>query len=110
MQAHTLSVGASHRQTRIQRVLMLFVLVFLSLQLIGASSHKHAYTDAQNDCAACVVAHMPAGVPPPALAVAPVAMLVSLPALVPQRSIRPRRIDFLTPPSHAPPGVAPFSA
>src|SRR5471030_1458173 len=109
MHAHTLSVGTSHLQTRIQRVLMLFVLVFLSLQLIGASSHKHAYTSTQNDCAACVIAHMPAGVPPPALAVVPVAMLVSLPALVPQRSIRARRIDFLTPPSHAPPGVAALS-
>lgn len=109
MQAHTLSVGTSHRQTRIQRVLMLFVLVFLSLQLIGASSHKHAYTDTHNDCAACAVAHIPAGVPPPAVAVVPVAMLVTPPALVPQHSIRARRIDFLTPPSHAPPGVATLS-
>ena len=109
MHAHTLSLGTSHRQTRIQRVLMLFVLVFLSLQLIGASSHKHAYTDTQNDCAACVIAHMPAGVPPPALAVVPVAMLVSVPVLVPQRSVQAFQADFLTPPSHAPPGVSALS-
>ena len=88
---------------------MFFVLVFLSLQLIGASSHKHAYTETQSDCASCVIAHMPAGVPPPAIAVLPVAMLAALLVLVPQRSVRALRTDFLTPPSHAPPGVAAIS-
>jgi hypothetical protein len=85
---------------------MLFVLVFLALQLIGASSHKHAYTDSQNDCAACVIAHLPAGGTPPALVVAPVAQLVSVPVPVLRRSVRALRTDFFTPPSHAPPGVA----
>ncbi|GJI92220.1 MULTISPECIES: hypothetical protein [Duganella] len=106
MHAHTLSVGTQRHKTRIQRVLMLFVLVFLALQLFGASSHKHAYTDSQNDCAACVIAHLPTGGTPPALVVAPVAQLVSVPVPVLQRSVRALRTDFLTPPSHAPPGVA----
>ena len=86
--------------------MMLFVLVFLSLQLIGASTHKHAYTDNQSDCAACVIAHLPAGAPPPVAMVAPVALLFSLVVVVLQPHVRIARTNYLTPPSHAPPAVA----
>jgi hypothetical protein len=106
MHAYTLSVGTQHRKTRYQRVMMFFVLVFLALQLIGASTHTHAYTDQQSDCAACAVAHLPAGAPPPLAVVVPVALLVSMPVLVLQRYVRLAETNYLTPPSHAPPGVA----
>ena len=39
MHAMTLSPATQHRNTRYQRVVMLFVLLFLALQLIGAVSH-----------------------------------------------------------------------
>jgi len=45
MHAPTINLSTPHRQTRYQRVMMFFVLMFLALQLIGASSHTHAYTD-----------------------------------------------------------------
>jgi hypothetical protein len=110
MYAPTLFSGTQHRKTRYQRVVMLFVLVFLALQLIGAGSHKHAYTDHEPDCAACLVADMPAGVPPPAAVVAPVALLAGLPLPVAQPGDRlAAEANYLTPPSQAPPGAAVFS-
>ncbi len=107
MYAPTLNLSTHQRKTRYQRVMMFFVLVFLALQLLGASSHNHAYTDHQPDCAACVIADMPAGVPPPPAVVVPVTMLASLPLLVVQSSSWLAAFDnYLTPPSHAPPGAA----
>lgn len=88
-----------------QRMLMLFVLVFLSLQLLGAGSHQHAYTEQQNDCAACVIGHMPSDVPPPVLAALPVTLLVSLALPTPQPTVRALRTNFFTPPAHAPPAA-----
>lgn len=84
---------------------MFFVMLFLSLQLIGAGQHKHVYTESQSDCAACMVAHLPSGAPPPALAVVPVAILVSLPAVILQRYVQVVDANYLTPPSHAPPSL-----
>lgn len=108
MQTLTLPTG-TRQKTRMQRVLMLFVLVFLSLQLIGAGSHQHAYTEQHNDCAACVIGHLPSDVPPPALAPLPVSLLISLSLPAPQRFVRALRTDFFTPPAHAPPGAAVLS-
>lgn len=108
MQTHTLPIR-TQQQTRMQRVLMLFVLVFLSLQLLGAGSHQHSYTDQQNDCAACVIGHMASDVPPPALALLPVTLLVSLALPILQPTVRVLRTAFFTPPAHAPPGVAVIS-
>jgi hypothetical protein len=106
----TLILGTQHRKTHYQRVMMFFVLMFLALQLLGTSSHNHAYTDHQPDCAACVIADMPAGVPPPPAVVVPVALLASLPMVVLQSSTWIAIVgDYLTPPSHAPPGAAVFS-
>jgi hypothetical protein len=103
----TLILGTQHRKTHYRRVMMFFVLMFLALQLIGASSHNHTYTDHQTDCAACMIADMPAGVPPPAAVVAPVAMLAGLPAAVPHSASWIAVVgNYLTPPSHAPPGAA----
>jgi hypothetical protein len=111
MHAHTFPthpVGTTHRKTlktHYQRLMMFFVLVFLALQLIGAGSHTHAYTDHQSDCAACAVAHLPAGAPPPVAMVVPVALLVNLVPVVPQHVVRIVRTQYLQPPSHAPPAV-----
>jgi hypothetical protein len=110
MHAPTLTLGTQHRKTRYQRVLMFFVLVFLALQLIGAGSHNHSYTDHAQDCAACMVADMPAGAPPPAAVVAPVPLLAGLPLPLPQSTDRIAVAgNYLTPPSHAPPGAAVLS-
>jgi hypothetical protein len=106
----TLILGTQQRKTHYQRVMMFFVLMFLALQLIGASSHNHAYTDHEPDCAACMVADMPAGVPPPVAVVVPVAMLAGLPVVLAQSASWIAVLgDYLTPPSHAPPGAAVFS-
>jgi hypothetical protein len=79
--------------------MMFFVLMFLALQLLGVSSHNHAYTDHAPDCAACVIAdHLPAGVPPPPAVVVPVALLVSLPIVVLQSSVWIAQASYLTPP------------
>ncbi|MTV36776.1 hypothetical protein GM676_04145 [Duganella radicis] len=86
---------------------MFFVLLFLALQLLGANSHTHAYTDHEPDCAACSVVHLPAGgVPPASVTVAPVALQTSLPVLAPPTVVRAAQTGYFTPPSHAPPGVA----
>jgi hypothetical protein len=90
--------------------MMFFALMFLALQLIGAGSHNHAYTEHQPDCAACVVADMPAGVPPPLAVVVPVAPLAGLPLPVqPSSDSIAAAADYLSPPSRAPPGAAVFS-
>jgi hypothetical protein len=99
----------SKRKSRYQRVMMFFVLMFLALQLLGVSSHTHDYTDHAPDCAACAAAHLPAGTPPPPATVVPVALLVSLPIVVLQSFVWVAQASYLTPPSHAPPGVAVFS-
>jgi hypothetical protein len=66
-----------HR-TRIDRILMFVVLLLLSIQLMGAASHKHALADTKSDCAACYFAHhQPAGLPPVAIDAVPVSALVS---------------------------------
>jgi hypothetical protein len=110
MYSQNITINAAHRQTRYQRVMMFFVLLFLALQLIGAGSHNHAYTQHEPDCAACAVADMPAGgVPPLTLAVAPLAPPTSLPVLAPATVVHAAQTSYLIPPSHAPPGVAVFS-
>jgi hypothetical protein len=110
MHATAISHSTPHRQTRYQRVMMFFVLLFLALQLLGANSHTHAYTDHEPDCAACSVVHLPAGgVPPATLSVAALALQAALPLLAPQTAAPIAQASYLTPPSHAPPGVAVFS-
>jgi hypothetical protein len=50
---------------------------------------------------------MPTGAPPPTvIAVAPVTLQTSLPVLAPPTVVRAAQTGYLTPPSHAPPGVA----
>jgi hypothetical protein len=110
MVAPALTLGTQHRKTHYQRVMMFFVLMFLALQLIGAGSHNHAYTDHQPDCAACALADMPAGAPPPLAVVVPVAPVAGLSlAVQPSSDSIALPASYLTPPSHAPPGAAVFS-
>ncbi|WP_229262063.1 hypothetical protein [Duganella guangzhouensis] len=107
MYAPDIISSTAQRKTRYQRVLMLFALMFLALQLFGAVSHNHAYTENAPDCAACFVADMPTGAPPPTvIAVAPTTLQTSLPVLAPPTVVRAAQTGYLTPPSHAPPGVA----
>lgn len=104
MHATTLSPATQHRNTRYQRVVMLLVLVFLALQLIGAVSHTHAYTDDhKSDCAACEITDMPFGAPPPAAVVVPVVSVVGHAVTAPPRQAWIASAGYLTPPSHAPP-------
>nr|WP_315393712.1 hypothetical protein [uncultured Duganella sp.] len=106
MHAMTLSPATQHRNTRYQRVVMLFVLVFLALQLIGAVSHTHAYTlDHKSDCAACEITDMPFGAPPPPALVAPVATLAGFTVTALPREASIARAAYLTPPAHAPPAA-----
>lgn len=110
MQQQNIIMSAAHRQSRYQRVMMFFVLLFLALQLLGAGAHAHDYTQHEPDCAACALADMPAGgVPPLTVSVAPLAPPASLPVLAPATVVRAAQTGYLTPPSHAPPGVAVFS-
>lgn len=107
MHAQAIKHSTPHRQTRYHRVMMFFVLLFLALQLLGANSHTHAYTDHEPDCAACSVVHLPAGgVPPATLSLATPAPQASLPLLAPPADAPLAQADYLLPPSHAPPGVA----
>ncbi len=107
MHAPDIPASTPHRKTRYQRVLMVFALLFLALQLVGAVSHNHAYTQHEPDCAACFVADLPAGGPPSiAMAPAPLPLQTSLPVLTPRETVRAAQTSYLTPPSHAPPGVA----
>lgn len=110
MHSQNVSISAAHRQTRYQRVMMLFVLLFLALQLIGVASHNHDYAQHEPDCAACVIADMPVGgAPPVTISVAPLAPQGALPVLAPATVAHLAQTSYLTPPSHAPPGVAVFS-
>ena len=87
--------------------MMFFVLLFLALQLLGANSHTHAYTDHEPDCAACSVVHLPSGgVPPATLSVAAPAPQAGLALVAPQAVAPLPQTHYLFPPSHAPPGVA----
>jgi len=107
MYASAINMNTAHRKSRYQRVTMLFVLIFLALQLISARTHTHVYTENGPDCAACAVAHFPGGgVPPATVALEPSAPQTSLPVLLPAALVRSAQTGYLTPPSHAPPGVA----
>ena len=71
-------IGTIKHRTRIDRILMFVVLLLLSIQLMGAASHKHALADTKSDCAACYFAHhQPAGLPPVTAEAVPVSALVS---------------------------------
>lgn len=110
MHSQNITISAAQRQTRYQRVMMVFVLLFLALQLIGVASHNHDYAQHESDCAACFVADMPVGgVPPLSISVAPLAPQSALPVLAPVTLTHAAQTSYLTPPSHAPPGVAVFS-
>lgn len=101
--------STSHRNSRYQRLVMVFVLLFLALQLLGSNAHAHAYAENHTDCAACQVADMPLGDLPPPATVAPVAALVAYAPPIPSHHNPLVCTSCITPPSHAPPGVAVFS-
>ena len=92
-----------HRKARRNRVLMFFVLLFLSLQLLGSATHKHNYAHTESDCVACFVAHLPSGAPPVAAGVIALVLVGGL-AIVPVlfQTVQPQ-VSFLIPHSHAPP-------
>jgi hypothetical protein len=103
MHALPLNQGTPHRNSRYQRLVMVFALLFLALQLLGANAHAHAYAENHADCAACQVADMPLGAPPPPATVAPVAALVVFVLPTPAHHDPLVVTSYLTPPSHAPP-------
>ena len=104
---HALASSSStlHRNSRYQRLVMVFVLLFLALQLLGSNAHAHAYAESHTDCAACQVADMPLGDLPPPATVAPVAALVAYAPPVPSHHAPLVRTSCITPPSHAPPAA-----
>ena len=103
MHALTLNHGKPHRNSRYQRVVMLFVLIFLALQLLGSNAHAHSYAENHTDCAACQVADMPLGSVPPPATVAPVATLVAFVLPCQSHATPLVRTSCITPPSQAPP-------
>jgi len=90
------------RHTR-HRVLMFFVLLFLSLQLLGSAQHKHDYAGTEADCVACFVAHLPSGAPPVAAGVIALVLVGGLAILPVQKPRAQQQASFLIPHSHAPP-------
>ncbi|WP_295998739.1 hypothetical protein [Rugamonas sp.] len=63
---------------RYAHVVIFAVLLAFIVQLVGAGSHHHAYTDDGADCAACQFQHhQPNGLPPVAAAVEPAPLLVA---------------------------------
>lgn len=111
MSAHIASHSNLHRQPHtalFQRVLMVFVLLFLALQLLGANAHDHGYTEDHASCAACQVADMPLGAAPAAATVVPVAELVAFALVSFSHPVSLVRTSYLTPPSHAPPAPVLF--
>jgi len=96
------------RQSRAQRVLLVFVLLFLSLQLLGSAKHKHDYAGSEADCVACFVAHLPSGAPPVAAGVIALVLVGGL-AIAPVlfQTVQPQ-VSFLIPHSQAPPASFPL--
>jgi hypothetical protein len=98
--------GRPQHRTRFQRVLMAFVLLMLSVQLLGVAFHKHDYADTRSDCASCSFTHhLPSGLPdlqidvPPSVARLSYAILVA----TAYRFVAP--VSFLIPRSQAPPAA-----
>jgi len=91
------------RHTRRNRVLMFFVLLFLSLQLLGSAQHKHDYASTDADCVACFVAHLPSGAPPVAAGVLALVLVGGLAIAPVLRPTAQQQASFLIPHSHAPP-------
>ena len=89
--------------TRRKRVLMFFVLLFLSLQLLGSAQHKHDYAGTEADCVACFVAHLPSGAPPVAAGVIALVLVGGLAIAAVRYQSAQQQASFLIPHSHAPP-------
>lgn len=111
MTQHSTDPGRPQHRTRhrsrLQRVVMAFVLLMLSVQLLGVAFHKHDYADTGSDCASCTFTHhLPSGLPdlhsdvPPS--VAPLSYRVL--AAVAYHFVAP--VSFLIPRSQAPPALA----
>ena len=92
-----------HRKARRNRVLMFFVLLFLSLQLLGSAQHKHDYAGTEADCVACFVAHLPSGAPPVAAGVIALVLVGGLAIVLVLKPTTQQQVSFLIPHSHAPP-------
>jgi hypothetical protein len=96
--------GALRTKTRFDRILVLFVLALLSLQLLSAGRHKDNHVGYSDNCASCFFAHqVPHGLPDVAPVPAPARATYSyrIGRLVIHQA--PSFFSFLIPSSHAPP-------
>lgn len=98
--------ASTHNRARFCRVLMGFVLLLLTLQLLLPAHHDHAYADTRADCASCFFAHhVPCELPPVAPALVPVLAMASypLPGIILHH--RASRSNYLIPHAQAPPAT-----
>ncbi len=108
MQAGTDNRTHQHRK-RYPRILLAVVLLILTLQLLGATHHHHAYADTRDDCASCVLAHhLPSDLPPVAPALVMMLAMTSypLPAIAAYGYVS--RHSYLIPHAQAPPAASPL--
>jgi hypothetical protein len=97
-------IDVFHNRTWLARVLMGVALLLLTIQLLGAASHRHALSDNGADCTAChFTHHQPAGLPPATVAALPAAELVGIVLVSAGVPRLPARPAFLIPPAQAPP-------
>ena len=98
------SIDVFPNRTWAARVLMGVVLLVLTLQLLGAGSHKHALADKGADCVACQFAHhQPMGPAPETVAALAAVELVGVVQARAGVLLLLARPAFLIPPSQAPP-------
>lgn len=92
---------------RLGRVAAYLALAIFMLQLLGLGFHRHDITEVHDDCVSCVVAaHLPSGIPPASLDVAPtVALLFYTVATVPLYAFLAQQ-SYLIPLSQAPPRLS----
>ena len=96
-----------YRSRRYAHVVIFAVLFAFVVQLMGANSHHHAYTDDGADCAACQFAHhQPTGLPQVAAVVEPSPMLVSYVLAAFSVHVFLAQPSHLIPLSQAPPRAA----
>ena len=101
------SKNFSHRlqsTNRFYRVALYIAMSILVVQLIGMAFHKHDITEDSSDCVSCyLAAHLPSGVPPVSMDIAPTLTILYYRLASLPRYFFVAQQSYLVPLSQAPP-------